>query len=55
MAYASLDIWAVAEPRWRAAGPLLDREIRRVGTAAVRGGMVALSAQDLEAQIGDLS
>jgi DNA-binding transcriptional ArsR family regulator len=42
MADASLDIWAVAEPRWRAAGPLLDREIRRVGTAAVRGGMTAL-------------
>ena len=42
MADASLDAWAVAEPRWRAAGPLLDREIRRVGTAAVRGGMVAL-------------
>jgi DNA-binding transcriptional ArsR family regulator len=42
MADASLDIWALAEPRWRAAGPLLDREIRRIGTAAVRGGMVAL-------------
>jgi DNA-binding transcriptional ArsR family regulator len=42
MADASLDTWAVAEPRWRAAGPLLDREIRRVGTAAVRGGMAAL-------------
>jgi DNA-binding transcriptional ArsR family regulator len=42
MADASLDIWAVAEPRWRAAGPLLDREIRRIGTAAVRGGMTAL-------------
>lgn len=42
MADASLDAWAVAEPRWRAAGPLLDREIRRVGTAAVRGGMAAL-------------
>jgi DNA-binding transcriptional ArsR family regulator len=42
MADASLDIWAVAEPRWRAAGPLLDREIRRVGTASVRGGMTAL-------------
>jgi DNA-binding transcriptional ArsR family regulator len=42
MADASLDIWAAAEPRWRAAGPLLDREIRRVGTAAVRGGMTAL-------------
>lgn len=42
MAEASLDTWAVAEPRWRAAGPLLDREIRRVGTAAVRGGTAAL-------------
>jgi len=42
MADASLDTWAVAEPRWRAAGPLLDREIRRVGTAAVRGGMATL-------------
>jgi DNA-binding transcriptional ArsR family regulator len=42
MADASLDTWKVAEPRWRAAGPLLDREIRRVGTAAVRGGMAAL-------------
>jgi DNA-binding transcriptional ArsR family regulator len=42
MADASLDTWAVAEPRWHAAGPLLDREIRRVGTAAVRGGMAAL-------------
>jgi hypothetical protein len=39
MADASLDIWTVIEPRWRAAGPLLDREVRRVGTAAVRGGM----------------
>jgi hypothetical protein len=42
MADASLDTWKVAEPRWRAAGPLLDREIRRIGTAAVRGGMAAL-------------
>jgi DNA-binding transcriptional ArsR family regulator len=42
MADASLDTWTVAEKRWRAAGPLLDREIRRVGTAAVRGGMAAL-------------
>jgi hypothetical protein len=42
MADASLDTWAVAEPRWRAAGPLLDREIRRVGAAAVRGAMTAL-------------
>jgi hypothetical protein len=42
MAYASLDAWAVAEPRWRAAGPLLDREIQRIAIAAVRGGMEAL-------------
>ena len=42
MADASLDTWAVAEPRWRGAGPLLDREIRRIGTAAVRGAMTAL-------------
>jgi DNA-binding transcriptional ArsR family regulator len=42
LADASLDTWTVAEPRWRAAGPLLDREVRRVGTAAVRGGMAAL-------------
>ena len=42
LADASLDIWAVAEPLWLASGPLLDREIRRVGTAAVRGGMSAL-------------
>jgi DNA-binding transcriptional ArsR family regulator len=42
MADLSLDIWGVIEPRWRAAGPLFDREMRRVGTAAVRGGMEAL-------------
>jgi DNA-binding transcriptional ArsR family regulator len=42
MADASLDIWAVAEPHWRAAGSLLDREIRRIGIAAVRGGTAAL-------------
>lgn len=42
MADASLDTWAVAEPLWRGAGPLLEREIRRVGTASVRGGMAAL-------------
>jgi DNA-binding transcriptional ArsR family regulator len=38
----SLDAWAVLEPGWRKAGPLLDREIRRIATAAVRGGMDAL-------------
>ena len=42
MADASLDIWAMAQPRWRTAGSLLDREIRRIGIAAVRGGMAAL-------------
>src|SRR5215831_13730093 len=42
MADASLDTWAVVRPRWQAAGPLLDREVRRVGTAMVRGGMGAL-------------
>jgi DNA-binding transcriptional ArsR family regulator len=42
MADASLDTWAIAEPLWRAAGPALDREIRRIGAAAVRGGMTAL-------------
>jgi DNA-binding transcriptional ArsR family regulator len=42
MADASLDTWAMAEPHWRTAGSLLDREIRRVAIAAVRGGMAAL-------------
>lgn len=42
MAEASLDTWKAIEPWWRAAGPLFDREVRRVGTAAVRGGMGAL-------------
>jgi DNA-binding transcriptional ArsR family regulator len=42
MAEASLDTWAVIEPWWRAAGPLFDREMRRVGTAAVRGGLGTL-------------
>lgn len=42
LADASLDAWAAMQPRWRAAAPLLDREVARVGTAAVRGGMGAL-------------
>jgi DNA-binding transcriptional ArsR family regulator len=42
MADASLDTWTLIEPWWRAAGPLFDRELRRVGTAAVRGGLEAL-------------
>ena len=42
LADASLDAWAVIEPQWRAAGPLFDREVRRVGTAVVRNGTAAL-------------
>jgi DNA-binding transcriptional ArsR family regulator len=42
MADASLDIWAVIEPQWRAAGPLFDREVRRAGIAVVRGGVAVL-------------
>ncbi|MEU6714616.1 winged helix-turn-helix domain-containing protein [Nonomuraea sp. NPDC046802] len=32
------DIWQSAEPLWKRARPLLDREIQRVGVATVRGG-----------------
>jgi DNA-binding transcriptional ArsR family regulator len=42
MADASLDTWSVMEPYWRAAGPLFDREVRRVGTAVVRGALGAM-------------
>lgn len=42
MAEASLDVWSVIEPWWRAAGPLFDLEVRRAGIAAVRGGLAAL-------------
>jgi DNA-binding transcriptional ArsR family regulator len=42
LAGASLDAWGVSERRWRDAGPLLDREVRRVGIAVVRGGLDAL-------------
>ena len=42
LADASLDAWAALAPRWRAAAPLLNREVDRVGTAMVRGGMAAL-------------
>ncbi|WP_214321182.1 hypothetical protein [Nonomuraea sediminis] len=37
-ASALTDVWNTTEPLWRRAGPLLDREIRRVGVATVRGG-----------------
>lgn len=42
MADASLDAWSAMEPRWRAATPSFDQEVRRVGTAAVRGCMGTL-------------
>lgn len=42
LAAASLDAWEVSERRWRDCGPLLDREVRRVGVAVVRGGLDAL-------------
>ncbi|MGP3933774.1 ArsR/SmtB family transcription factor [Nonomuraea sp. KM88] len=35
---ALADVWDTTEPLWRRARPLLDREIRRVGVASVRGG-----------------
>jgi DNA-binding transcriptional ArsR family regulator len=39
---ASLDVWAMLEPRWRKAGPLLDRELSRIGIAVVRGALDVL-------------
>ncbi|TDD25736.1 ArsR/SmtB family transcription factor [Nonomuraea diastatica] len=36
-AAALADVWHTAEPLWERARPLLDREIERVGVAAVRG------------------
>ncbi|MEV4363723.1 hypothetical protein [Nonomuraea sp. NPDC049625] len=39
---ALADVWAVAEPLWSRARPLLDREVARVGVASVRGGADAL-------------
>jgi hypothetical protein len=34
---ALADVWNTTEPLWKRARPLLDREIERVGVAAVRG------------------
>jgi DNA-binding transcriptional ArsR family regulator len=34
---AMTDAWAATKPLWRRAGPLLDREVERVGAAVVRG------------------
>ncbi|HWE56708.1 MAG TPA: winged helix-turn-helix domain-containing protein [Acidimicrobiales bacterium] len=36
---ASLEAWSLLNPYWDRAQSLLDREIARAGTAAVRGGM----------------
>ncbi|MFI7700297.1 ArsR/SmtB family transcription factor [Nonomuraea sp. NPDC049480] len=35
---AITDVWNTAEPLWRRARPLLDKEVERVGVATVRGG-----------------
>lgn len=35
---AVTDVWNTAEPLWRRARPLLDKEVERVGVATVRGG-----------------
>ncbi|MFI7452860.1 ArsR/SmtB family transcription factor [Nonomuraea sp. NPDC049714] len=37
-ASALADVWNTTEPLWKRARPLLDREVERVGVAAVRGG-----------------
>lgn len=42
LAHACLDTWSVLGGVWREASPSLDREARRVGTAAVRGGLDVL-------------
>jgi DNA-binding SARP family transcriptional activator len=36
---AMADAWRSVEPLWTEARPMLEREIRRVGAAAVRGGL----------------
>ncbi|MDP4511695.1 ArsR/SmtB family transcription factor [Nonomuraea turcica] len=41
---AVADVWKSAEPLWRRARPLLDREVERVGVATVRGGPELLLA-----------
>lgn len=41
------EVWAALEPLWRQAQPLLNREVERVGAAAVRGR--------LDVILGDLS
>lgn len=37
-----LDAWDELEAQWRKAGPLFSTEVRRIGTAAVSGGLDAL-------------
>lgn len=41
-AEALAETWEVTEPLWSRGRPLLDREVERIGTAAVRGGLDAL-------------
>ncbi|MEO3875752.1 winged helix-turn-helix domain-containing protein [Nonomuraea sp. B12E4] len=36
------EVWATAESLWSRTGPILDREVARVGTASVRGGVEVL-------------
>ncbi|MEV8638701.1 winged helix-turn-helix domain-containing protein [Streptosporangium sp. NPDC051023] len=36
------DVWGATGPLWQQARPLLDREIERIGTAVVRGGLDVL-------------
>ncbi len=38
-AIAMADAWRSIEPLWIQAQPMLEREVRRVGAAAVRGGL----------------
>lgn len=38
---ASMATWRRIEPWWRAARPLMDREVERIGVASVRGGLDA--------------
>jgi len=39
---ATSQVWAAMRPAWREARPLLDREVARVGAAAVRGRLDAV-------------
>ncbi|MBB4919867.1 ArsR/SmtB family transcription factor [Streptosporangium saharense] len=48
------DVWDVTGPLWERASSLLDREVERVGTAVVRGGLdVLLSSLSERIQYGE--